>query len=630
MGHHIMKRICLAGLPLAAGLICVQAQLAQAQPASAPAPLGAIGSSPFEIVKESIDLEAAPDGRFWEVDEVHSRPLTSQGLEALQKITLSFTQGYEDLRVRAYTLKKDGRRIDIPQNEMLQGRGASTSPGFEDTTTLTIVFPSLEIGDQAVLITQNQQLVPWFPDVFAFGQSFSRKVAVKEASIAFTSQGHDDDFHITTKDVQADPPLSAGGKTRHVWHYRNDTPAAIEPEAVIEQADLPHVEISTLKDWPAVGALYAGLFKERAQTTPEIAKLAAEVTAGTSDKRAQAKRLAEWVSVHIRYVNIVLGAGGFLPHKAGDVLKNGYGDCKDHVMLLEALLAAKGIKSSPVLIRAGAQLYKLPSTATPFAFDHLITYIPEFQLFTDSTAQYAPFGVLPASDAGKEVLIVTTGKVARTPAITAANTSATAAATVTVNPDGSADTDVKYTATGAFAVEMRGFMAALPPDRDGDFFRAALGPGSDGKFQRGQPETLGDSYEFFAHYHAAHLANMPGPGALPAALAYKPFSFSQLVGLSLPDNRQTDYACASGTYREDITATLPASSGITTMPPGKSVATDGVVLQTSYENPAPNIVKQHVMLKMDRAPVCRAQDYARIKPSLSAMVGALLAEPLYK
>ena len=620
-----MKRAYLAGvlLPLTAGMV-------HAQPASAPAPAAAAGFAPFEIVKEAIDLEATADGRFWQVDEAHYRPLTSQGVEALQKFTFSFTQGYEELGVRAYTLKKDGRRIDIPQNEMLQGHGATTSPGFEDTRNVTLVFPSLEIGDQAVLITSTKQLVPWFPDVFAFTQSFSRRVAVKDARVSFTSQGKDSAFHIRVNGMDADPPVSAGGKTRHAWRYHNDTVLTAEPEAVTELADLPHVQITTLRDWSDVGSLYADLFKERADVTPEISKLAAEVTAGESNRRVQARKLYEWVSSHIRYVNIVLGAGGFLPHRAADVLKNGYGDCKDHVMLLQALLSAKGIKSSPVLIRAGESLYKLPSAASPFVFDHLITYIPEFQLFTDSTARYAPFGILPGSDAGKEVLIVSTGKVALTPAITAANTSITATSTLTVNADGSADTETKFITTGAVSIDMRALMAALPPDRDGDFFRAALGPGSDGKFQRGQPEALGDSYEFTARYHAAHLANLPGPGALPPALAYKPFSFTQLVGLSMPESRQADYACASGTYREDITATLPASTSVAALPPAKSITTDGAVLQTSYENPVPNIVKQHVLLELNRTPVCRAADYARIKPSLSAMVSALYAQTLYK
>jgi len=306
-----MKSAFVAGIlmPLAAGL-------AYAQPASAPPPVGTEGSAPFEIVKRDVDMEAAADGRSWRVTEVHYRPLTSQGVEALQKVDLSFTQGYERLEVRAYTLKKDGRRIDIPQSSMLQGRGNSTMPGFEDTMNLTVVFPSLEIGDQAVMITRTEQLVPWFPNVFADTQTFSRRVMVKEANYAFTSQGKDSDFHIEAKGVEADAPLSAGGKTRHAWHYRNDTNRTPDPAAVEELADQPHVAISTLRSWADMAVLYQEVFQDRTQVTPEISKLAAELTAGENDKRVQARKLYDWVASHIRYVNIVLGAGGFIPHCA--------------------------------------------------------------------------------------------------------------------------------------------------------------------------------------------------------------------------------------------------------------------------------------------------------------------------
>ena len=620
-----MKSAFVAGIlmPLAAGL-------AYAQPASAPPPVGTEGSAPFEIVKRDVDMEAAADGRSWRVTEVHYRPLTSQGVEALQKVDLSFTQGYERLEVRAYTLKKDGRRIDIPQSSMLQGRGNSTMPGFEDTMNLTVVFPSLEIGDQAVMITRTEQLVPWFPNVFADTQTFSRRVMVKEANYAFTSQGKDSDFHIEAKGVEADAPLSAGGKTRHAWHYRNDTNRTPDPAAVEELADQPHVAISTLRSWSDMAVLYQEVFQDRTQVTPEISKLAAELTAGENDKRVQARKLYDWVASHIRYVNIVLGAGGFIPHKAADVLKNGYGDCKDHVMLLEALLAAKGIKSSPVLIRAAEKIYKLPPAPSPYVFDHLISYIPDFQLFVDSTAQYAPFGILPDSDAGKEVVIVSSGKVARTPRVTAANSSLSAVSTVTVNADGSADTESKFTATGALAVTMRGMMAALPPDRDGDYFRAALGPGSSGKFQRGQPEKLDQRFEFSASYHTGHIANIPGPGALPPAMAYKPFSFGALAGQNLPPSREDDYVCASGTYSEDITLTLPAPTSVTTLPKNNSATVQGIALDVQYENPAPNVVKQRAVLKLDRPPVCLAQDYSKLRPGLSSMMSALFAQTLYK
>jgi len=612
-----MKRVLIAAV-----LLPLLLKSAGAQPASAPA---------LEIVKEDIDLEAAPDGRSWEVDEVHWRPLTSQGVEALQTFTLSYTQGYQTLAVRAYTLKKDGRRIDIPRGDMLQGHGDTSQPGFEDTRTLTVVYPNLEIGDEAVMITQTQQQVPWFPNVFAFTQTFARGVVVREASVAFTSQGNDAAFHITTNGLESQPPLSAGGKTRHVWHYHNDTARIPEPDAVTDIRDQPHIAITTLPDYADVSRLYTGLFQGHTEVTPEISKLAAQVTADARDRRVQARLLYEWVSANIRYVNIVLGAGGFVPHRAADVLKNGYGDCKDHVMLLEALLAAKGIKSSPVLIRAATSTFKLPPAPSPFLFDHLITYIPEFQLFVDSTARHAPFGVLPESDAGKEVVMVAAAKTAVTPAVSLTNSTIAATSSVTVNPDGSADTESRYTATGAPAVMLRAMMAGMQPDQDNTYFQAVLGPGAEGKFQRGQPDKLDDTYEFSAHYHTAHLANIPGPGALPAAMAYKPFSLTIMLGMSLPPSRQADYLCASGTYREDVTVTMPASANVTTLPPSKSYAAEGAVMDVAYENPAPNIIKEHIVLKLDRqGPVCSASGYAKVRPQLAQMVGALQAQVLYK
>lgn len=605
---------------LAACLLLALAPRAQAQP-----------SPPYEIVREDVDLEAAPDGRYWQSAEVHSRPLTSAGVEALQQITLTYTEGFERLDVHAYTLKKDGRRIDVPAGSMLQGHGETSQPGFEDNRTITVFFPNLEVGDQAVLITGTQQIKPWFSNIFAVTRAWPRDVVVKEATFAFTSEGKDSTFHITSTDVDKDTIQTAGDKTRHVWHFHNDTPIQDEADSVAEIADEPHVAITSLDGYSDVASVYADLFRDRAEVTPEIAKLAGQLTQGVSDRRAQARLLYDWVATHIRYVNIVLGAGGFLPHKAVDVLSNGYGDCKDHVMLLEALLAAKGIKSSAVLIRVGAAQYRLPEAPSPFLFDHLITYVPEFQLYLDSTARYAPFGVLPGSDAGKNVVIVASGKTAFTPPVRAAASTVSATSTVTLNADGSADTQTKIAATGDNATSLRALMAALPPDDDDKFFRAGYGPGSSGKFVRGNPEALDDHYDFGATYHVAHMANFPGPGALPAALAYKPMSFSQLVGQSLPPTRRLDYVCGTGTFSEDITATLPPGITVAALPPGKTVTVEGALLVTSYEQSAPNTVRERVTLTLDRpGPVCRAADYEKLRPRLSDMIGALMSQILYK
>jgi hypothetical protein len=494
-----------------------------------------------------------------------------------------------------------------------------------------VVFQELEVGDQAVLETRVEQVKPLLPNVFAAQKSYPRTIAVHEASFALTTRGNDSAFHIAAMGLEAEPPLSSGGKTRRVWRFHNDTPAKRESDAVEEFLDQPHIEVTTLTDYKALGVLYGGLFEEKSKVSPEISALAAKLTDGITDKKAQAKALYEWVSAHIQYVDIVLGAGGFIPHAAGAVLANGYGDCKDHVMLLEALLAAKNIPSSPVLIRAGINQFQLPTGASPFIFDHLITYIPEFQLFVDSTARYAPFGTLPSMDSGKKVLVVEGGEIMTTPAISAASSSLKADIAITLNADGSADGDTRVQARGSVAIEMRAGIAAMAQDRDAEFFRSYLGPGSDGKIQRNDPEKLGESYDYSAHYHVAHLANVPGPAALPAGIGYKPFSFTRLIGQDLPPGRSLDYACPSGMFEENVTLTLPKGLKVTTLPATRTFTTEGVELTITYKQAKPHIVRIETHLRLARArPYCSAGGYAKARPGLSKMVDALASQILYQ
>ena len=117
-----------------------------------------------------------------------------------------------------------------------------------------------------------------------------------------------------------------------------------------------------------------------AQVTPGIRALADNITAGISDRREQAEALYRWVAQNIRYVAVYLGNGGLEPNSAQSILDNHYGDCKDHVVIPEALLAAKGIASSPVLIGMdeGPILPKVPLLSR---FNHAITYVPEFKLY---------------------------------------------------------------------------------------------------------------------------------------------------------------------------------------------------------------------------------------------------------
>src|SRR5258708_17982705 len=106
------------------------------------------------------------------------------------------------------------------------------------------------------------------------------------------------------------------------------------------------------------------------------------------------KAIFLWTSANLRYFNVVVGAGGWVPPKPADILVQRYGDCKDHATLLRALLAAKGIDSQFVLVNI-APRYK--ATQLPSAsFDHMITYVPELAQYLDPTDATGTFEVIPS------------------------------------------------------------------------------------------------------------------------------------------------------------------------------------------------------------------------------------------
>src|SRR5262249_25335842 len=252
-----------------------------------------------------------------------------------------------------------------------------------------------------------------------------------------------------------------------------------------------------------------------------------------------------------------------------------------------------------------------------------------FSQFVDSTAQYAPFGVLPAEDAARTVVIVDSGQVAKAPA--GNPPSVHTDIHVKVNPDGSADGDSVTTASGSWAIAYRALSASVPPDKEEEFFHHFMGPGASGHLDRGDPNRLTDPYQFSTHFHITSFANLPGPGALPAQMGFKPFSFTEMIGASLPDRRDSDYRCESGLADEDVTVTLPGNVTPLSLPATRALKADGVDYRQNYTKSGPHALHGHISVKLTHdAQVCTPAYYNKVHGDLAKMVRSLSAQVLYK
>src|SRR5712671_2229652 len=205
-----------------------------------------------------------------------------------------------------------------------------------------------------------------------------------------------------------------------------------------------------------MGLAYAAAALPKAVVTPEIAALADEITRGIEDRRRQAAAIDAWMKKNIRYVALWLSLGRVVPNDAATVLRNKYGDCKDKVTLMSALLAAKGIASEAALVNFGP-VYTLAEPPTMVALNHVILYLPEFDVYDDPTAQYAAFGVMAADTYDKPVVRVSASgaKLARTPAMAPDDHTAHARTVVNVAADGTVTGHTEETNTGIFGFGLR-------------------------------------------------------------------------------------------------------------------------------------------------------------------------------
>jgi transglutaminase-like putative cysteine protease len=592
------------------------------------------------VLSDDIVYDVHADGTFTDVETEVIRLDTEQGVRQSSQIPLRYSKTLQDLTVEeAYTTTKDGKRIDVTPDKILeqQSRESAAAPMFDDGRVKTVVFPAVEPGDTITLRTRLTQRTPLFPGQFSTVERFTNRNAFKSANVTVRAPASLQ-LYVEAIGLSGGKVASDNADTQ-TWHWSLvDTPAhAPELNSVSTRDVSPRVAVTTFPSFEAVASAYAQRAAPKAAVTPAIQALADQLTQGVSKPEAQAEILYNWVSTHIRYVAVYLGFGGVVPHDADSILKAEYGDCKDHVTLLQALLAAKGIRSSPVLVNA-EDSYWVPKVAAPFAaFDHAITYLPDFKIYADSTASVARFGTLPASELSKSALVVDNGsgtaQIVSLPSGGVDGASQKTTAHVTMESDGDVNGTARIETGGAFEWLSRQIFASLQPGIEPQIASRLLtlsGENGTGDFHHGDVHDLSQPFVYQTEFQLPGYAQFPGPGAFQLPRGINGFS-SIAASLEAFEPATRDFAMPfpSRHVVETTILALPDNVKIASLPKPVNIASAFGTYRSSYVSDGQTVTVTRDLVISNPATLVQPDQYPELRKMALAVQRDLHSQLAY-
>lgn len=609
LSRHGLAAACAAliGLGAAAG--------AQEQSQSAEA---------VRLVAASEDVVVAADGSFTDTAHTEMRAVNEAGAMQASRISIYYDSETQTVDIlEAHTLKKDGTKIPVDVRSIYEQMPSDNMLAVTSFRIKVLLFPQFSAGDTAVYTVRTNSPKAMLAGSFQFGKVFPRAASFSNVRMSVTApkamamkiETHDVAFSKQAKD----------DTITYTWKYNAEAVKQTVQPLISSFDREPRFVISSFKSYGELGAAYARESDPKTAVTPKIQQRADAITEKAANRREQARLIYEWVATQIRYVAIELGRGSLIPHDADTVLSRGYGDCKDHDVLLQALLKAKGIAAESILLNAESA-YTLTEAPGFSQLNHVITYLPEFNVYLDSSTPVLPFGVLTVAEYGKPAVRATL-KSAGTitmPQLKSGMASIHTTTTQKISADGVMTGTTTTIGTGTYGATLRmiGYaVQAVGREKAGEMQLARRGfRDSTGKLTEAPLSPLTDSYTIQGDFTIKGWGDMLKGDAsiIPGGLRVLSVTGDDMVGpLYAEDNLSAEpTTCVSSTADEDVSLELPQGYTLRYVPEDEKFVTPNLSFTAHWTLSGPIVKVHRTFTSTVSEPVCRGAQRKEIAAAL--------------
>ena len=621
----MIRRYCALYILLLVALLALRGHAHAAESARV------LGAAPSVVVERHVrHYLVAADGTYrLTVDD--TRTLAGPSGARDGRVVIRYRAALDEVvAVQAYTYKPDGRRIPVPPDGIRdQPDRVSAAARMPDARTRLVEFPDAAAGDRLVthyVVRRHTPALPGQFDDLAIMPPYVHRNALVVYDMPATLPLHADAVGFEPVADANSGAASAPGRRRYAWRHVDGPVDPVEADAVASADHGRRLAVSTLPDYPALAAAARAAVAAREPPVSAVAPLALRLTAGLADPRARALALADWVRL-----------GGAVPAaaaaNAAGTHADGCHDCGggsgsgDRAALLQALLAAAGIASTPALVN-GANAYRLPDAPTLGVLDHTIVYMPSLDLFVDPSAAFVKAGYLPPALLGKPALLLATGSFAMTPVTQPQQVRSTVA--VDLDHDGRGRFAGVRTVSGALAEPLRTMAATLAAaarvpggSRNAALLREVGGRGGtpatsapSGTTGGTAADGTGDDYRMPLSGSSGGFGDLARGG--PVATTYPAWSAvdAALAGLLRERARRQEFVCPALDVADEIRLRLPAGLRFATLPAPASVISGGIFYQAAYvRDGAAALVTRRLTFRHGRA-TCTPDDARAMQPAL--------------
>jgi hypothetical protein len=564
---------------------------AQDGPASVPqGEAGGDGRGPAFRYEIDNHITVSRDGRSRQRQTVKVSIAKEAVLARIGQQSVSYVENMETLDViEAYTQKPDGNRVPIDPAAILTRDAASGLDAvyLRDAKTKTLIFRDVAVGDTLVYTLQRDVKQTAFEGHFSYSALFQRSQPWSRATVVLDVPKAMALRLVKSGEEVTHSVAEAGDRVVHTLRYQGKDEVVREEKRAVSALDRdPRFDVSSFGSLEEFGKAFWRDAAPKIEVTADIQKLAQDIVRGIDSKRGEADAIDRWMKRNVRYVAVYLGRQRWVPNTASAVLANKYGDCKDMVTLMSALLAARGIAFEQVLINLGTT-YAAPDVA-PGPFNHVILYLPAFGVYTDPTATFSAFGVLSQFAFDKPVIHASESgaRLARTPAMKASEHETIAQTKVVVAADGTVSGKTVQKATGVFATSARVFYLRAQAEgyeQSAERMLAALRTPGKGKFEASSPSEIKEPYIVTATFSLNDKLALPLRGArrMPFGLPVLARPGQFLLADREPDRKQ-NFICFGGRQSEDIDIEFASELVMPRRPNGRTIETPQFTYKVSY------------------------------------------------